>query len=427
MYFKRSITFRLKVDKNSKSDPRILIRASWCGNRVEFPTPHSISVDQWDKDKQRAVGKPNSIGVPTAVINADLDKLKGYMIDVFNRFEFVDTAPPSPADVKALYNDLSGRETAAEVVKDVIVTLADAYARFVRSHGNWEIGTRKKYVTIGNHLVDFVGNDMMLSDVTQDTLKDFQAYLGGLGLRNVTIERMINRVRTFLRWAADDGIYHGDAQIKHKPKLKGTNVNEVVILTLDELKQLAEYRFADGQMHLEQVRDVLLFGCYTGLRYSDIQQLTKAHVKGDAINVVTIKTADRITIELNDVTRKIIRKYSNSSDMRLLPTISNQKANKYLKELGELVGIDAPTLTTYYDAKGRHTVAKPKWQLMSTHIARRTFISNAIAMGIPAPIVMSWSGHKDFKAMKPYIRMLDEAKRAEMSKFNELLKSKNGE
>lgn len=424
MYFKRSITFRLKTNKNTKAEPKILIRATWCGHRVEFPTPHSISPSQWDKEKQKATGKANALGVPTSVINTDLGTLRGYMVEAFNRFEFIDHQPPTPDELTTLYNDLSGGVPLAELASEVFVSLAEGFERFLSAPHNWEIGTRKKYVTLRNHLLDFAPA-LELDDVTTDTLEQFQHYLSDkVKLRNITIERIINRLRTFLRWAKEKNMYAGQAHEKHRPKLKGTGVQEVITLSVDELQKLADAQFVEGELHLERARDILLFGCYTGLRYSDIQGLTKANISGNTIRVVTIKTADPLTIELNSMTREIIDKYRDFDAVKLLPTVSNQKANEYLKELGREIGLDAPTPITYYDGEGRNVEIKKKWEVMTTHIARRTFISNALAMGIPAPIVMSWSGHKDYKAMTPYIKMLDRERRQAMGKFDELLSKK---
>lgn len=426
MYFKRSVSFRLLSDKRIKGDAKILIRASWCGNRVELTTPHNIQREMWDQAKQKTKGKENSTGIPTRVINSDLDTLRGYANEVFNRYEFVEGRPPSVDEFKTLYNDLSGRQPISLVADAYFTTLKDAYARFLADNDrSWEIGTYNKYKTIRSHLTAFFGS-LPLNDVTEQSLKQFEAYLSDkVGLRNSTLTRMMNRLKTFLRWAEGEGIYTTKAHHKYSPKLKGANVKEVIALTPEELQVLADATFVEGERYLERVRDILLFGCYTGLRYSDIQQLTKANIVKGKIRVVTIKTSDPIVIEINDVAGAIIEKYNDFDSVRLLPTISNQKANKYLKELGKRLGIDTPTQSVYYNSEGRQVEIKPKYELMTTHIARRTFISNALALGIPASVVMSWSGHKDFKAMKPYIKMFDQQKELAMSKFDSIIDQPN--
>ena len=92
--------------------------------------------------------------------------------------------------------------------------------------------------------------------------------------------------------------------------------------------------------------------------------------------------------------------------------------NEYVKELGELCGIDEPITKVYLKGSKRIEEVFPKYALLSTHTARRTFISNAIMMGIPPQVVMKWTGHSDYKAMKPYIEIADRSKTEAMEVFN---------
>ena len=105
---------------------------------------------------------------------------------------------------------------------------------------------------------------------------------------------------------------------------------------------------------------------------------------------------------------------------KVLPVITNQKMNEYLKELAELAGINEPIRQTYYKGNGRIDEVTPKYALLGTHAGRRTFICNALALGIPPQVVMKWTGHSDYKAMKPYIDIADDIKANAMSKFNQL-------
>ena len=99
---------------------------------------------------------------------------------------------------------------------------------------------------------------------------------------------------------------------------------------------------------------------------------------------------------------------------------TNQKMNDYLKELAELAEINEPVRQTYYKGNERIDEVTPKYALLGTHAGRRTFICNALALGIPPQVVMKWTGHSDYKAMKPYIDIADDIKASAMSKFNQL-------
>ncbi|KAA6305753.1 hypothetical protein EZS27_042594, partial [termite gut metagenome] len=160
--------------------------------------------------------------------------------------------------------------------------------------------------------------------------------------------------------------------------------------------------------YLERVRDVFLFCCFTGLRYSDVFNLRRSDVKTGHIEITTVKTADSLLIELNNHSKAILDKYKDIPFERdkALPVIRNQRMNAYLKELGELCGIDEPVGETYYKGGERIDVVAPKYALLGSHVGRRTFICNALSLGIPAQVVMKWTGHSDYTAMKPYTNPL---------------------
>ncbi|MGL5261855.1 MAG: site-specific integrase, partial [Bacteroides sp.] len=194
---------------------------------------------------------------------------------------------------------------------------------------------------------------------------------------------------------------------------------EVIYLTWEELIYLFDYDFKEKR-YLERVRDVFCFCCFTGLRYSDAKKLTREDIFNDYIEIVTQKTTDRLKIELNDYSRSILSKYEDDPLLghKALPVISNQKMNEYLKEMGRLVGFDTPTRIVYFKGNKRFEEVKPKYELLATHCGRRTFVVNALYLGIPAEVIMRWTGHSDYKSMKPYVKIVDDLKASEMSKFN---------
>ncbi len=161
---------------------------------------------------------------------------------------------------------------------------------------------------------------------------------------------------------------------------------------------------------------------YKDIHFENHMDLKRSDVKSDHIEVTTVKTADSLSIELNKYSKAILEKYKDIhfENHMVLPVISNQKMNDYLKELGELAEINEPIRETYYKGNERIDEVTPKYALLSTHAGRRTFICNALALGIPAQVVMKWTGHSDYKAMKPYIDIADDIKANAMNKFNQL-------
>lgn len=137
-------------------------------------------------------------------------------------------------------------------------------------------------------------------------------------------------------------------------------------------------------------------------------------------SVVTQKTVDGLRIELNNYSKAILDKYKNTPFLndKALPVISNVKMNEYLKELRELAGINEPQRIIYFKGNERIEEVHSKYALLTTHCGRRTFIVNALFLGIPAEVVMRWTGHSNYKAMKPYRKIVDTLKEQEMTKFN---------
>ena len=108
--------------------------------------------------------------------------------------------------------------------------------------------------------------------------------------------------------------------------------------------------------------------------------------------------------------------------IHFLPVISNQKMNDYLKDLCEFCEFNIPITRVTYRAGEREEITKPKYELIGTHAGRHTFICFALSSGIPPQVVMKWTGHSDYKAMKPYIDIAEKVKAEQMAIFEKKLK-----
>ena len=139
------------------------------------------------------------------------------------------------------------------------------------------------------------------------------------------------------------------------------------------------------------------------------------------MEVVTKKTTDRLIIELNQKANSLISKYEgvHLEGNVVFPVIVNQKMNEALHLLFELADFNEPIKEVYYKGNQRIEKVTPKYKLITTHCGRRTFICLALSKGIPPSVVMKWTGHSDYKAMKPYIDIADEVKEQYMKKFDE--------
>jgi len=428
MNIKRNIIFTLESRKKDGvlivENVPIRMRVNFASKRIEFTTGYRIDAAKWDTDKQRVRnGCTNKLKQSASEINASLLGYYTEVQEIFKKFE-VEEIMPTPEQIKEAFNALHRPIEEVKPRKSTPNAFYKVFDEFVRDCGrqnDWTDSTYEKFAAVKNHLMNF--RDGLTFDFFDEKgLNDYVTYLRDVKeMRNSTIGKQLSFLKWFLRWAFKKGLHQNNAYDSYKPKLKSTQ-KKIIFLTWEELNKLREFEIPAAKQALDRVRDVFLFQCFTGLRYSDVFNLRKSDIKGDHIEVTTVKTSDSLIIELNNHSKAILDKYKDVAfeDDKVLPVITNQKMNDYLKELAELAGIDEPVRQTYYRGNERIDEVTPKYALLGTHAGRRTFICNALALGIPPQVVMKWTGHSDYKAMKPYIDIADDIKANAMSKFNQL-------
>ena len=428
MNIKRNIIFTLESRKKDGvlivENVPIRMRVNFASKRIEFTTGYRIDAEKWDTDKQRVRnGCTNKLKQSASEINASLLGYYTEVQEIFKKFE-VEEIMPTPEQIKEAFNALHKPIEEVKQRKSTPNAFYKVFDEFVRDCGrqnDWTDSTYEKFAAVKNHLMNF--RDGLTFDFFDEKgLNDYVTYLRDVKeMRNSTIGKQLSFLKWFLRWAFKKGLHQNNAYDSYKPKLKSTQ-KKIIFLTWEELNKLREFEIPAAKQALDRVRDVFLFQCFTGLRYSDVFNLRRSDIKGDYIEVTTVKTSDSLIIELNKHSKAILDKYKDVSfeDDKVLPVITNQKMNDYLKELAELAGIDEPVRQTYYRGNERIDEVTPKYALLGTHAGRRTFICNALALGIPPQVVMKWTGHSDYKAMKPYIDIADDIKANAMSKFNQL-------
>ena len=425
MNIKRNIIFALESRKKNGvpviENVPIRMRVIFASHRIEFTTGYRIDAAKWDADKQRVKnGCTNKLKQSASDINTDLLRYYTIMQEVFKEYEVKDIMP-TPQEIKDSFNN---KVNPTEEVQEEQKGFWEIFNEFVSECGkqnNWTDSTYEKFTAVKNHIKEFRAEPTFVY-FDEEGLNNYVDFLRKTkDMRNSTIGKQLGFLKWFIRWAFKKGYHQNIAFETFKPKLKNTP-KKVIFLTWDELNKLKACNIPQNKQYLERVRDVFLFCCFTGLRYSDVYNLRTSDVKADHIEITTVKTADSLVIELNNHSKAILEKYKDVhfEGNKVLPVISNQKMNDYLKELGELAEINEPIRETYYKGNQRIDEVTPKYALLGTHAGRRTFICNALALGIPAQVVMKWTGHSDYKAMKPYIDIADDIKANAMSRFNQL-------
>lgn len=153
-----------------------------------------------------------------------------------------------------------------------------------------------------------------------------------VGIKNSTIDKKLGYLKWFLKWATDKGYNSNVAYKTFKPNLKATQ-KKVIYLSKDELKTILNFELKGDTLYLEPVRDIFMFCCFSSLRYSDASSLKWNDVKDDHIEVTTVKTADSLSIEINDMMGRILEKHRAVPDKRnnlVFPYYTNQAMKPYI-------------------------------------------------------------------------------------------------
>ena len=453
MNIKHRCSFKLFTYGKLRDKHQIRLRVTFNSQRIDISTGCQIyDLNYWDsKHEQVLDGYQGPKGEDNIAINNELRKLKDQMEVTFKYFE-VNEIYPTPSQIVEKYEErvkgVTPRKPEPEKKKKEVkpkepdfFKVFDAFTYECGEKNAWTDATREKMAALKNDLTIFKKN-LKFSDLTETTLTKFVVYLRDekklntprkpkgeerdsgkkelIGIKNSTIEKKLGYLKWFLKWATEKGFNNNTAYRTFRPTLKTTQ-KKVIYLTKEEMKRILILELKGEQAYLEVVRDIFIFCCFSSLRYSDASALKWNDVKDDHIEVTTIKTADSIQIEINDMMKKIIEKYRAIPDKRsnlVFPFYTNQAMNRDLKKLCKLAEINEEIRTTTYKGHERIDEIAEKWELIGTHTGRRTFIIHALSRGIPPSIVMKWTGHSDYKSMKPYIDIVDEIKASEMTKMN---------
>lgn len=390
---------------NSKCRP-IRLRVSFIGKRVDLPSGVSWDVDKWIQDSARP--KPNTknqFRQSAAEINKILNDECDFVDQYFTECEFRNI-DPAPTDLKKRF--LMQFRSSARPCE----SLPDLYDEFLSNQsGNksWSDNTRKLYNQVRRLIVD-------MDELTADSLDELTADLIDSGHNNSTTIFYLKRIKTFGKWLRKRGMLDFDID-KYEINLKTIDDKHIIYLDTDELNALVNARI-DSQT-IERVRDVFVFCCYCGLRHSDVRKLRKTDIHNGCINIVTLKTHDPLAIELNKTTSDILNKYADCDDVLALPVQALKEYNENIQVACKIAGIDTPTTKTAYVGAERIETVRPKYECVSSHTARKTFVVQCLTRGIPAEVIIQWTGHKDFDAMKPYFAITNATKRNAMAKLND--------
>ena len=391
-----SILFYLRKDKSTdnKITAPIYCRITINGKRSEFSIKRQVPINLWVSGKESVFGR-NDLAKTT---NNYLFQIKGKLQEFYGRLQ---------RDEKII---------SAKILKDIYFGLDKkvfSLLKLFRDHNqqmkeliglNCALGTFKRYETTYSHLEKYISlkykkTDYNVREINFDFVTGFDHYLRvEHKCNNNSTVKYVKNFQKIVNLAKSKGLITIDPFISYKPKLGRVDRG---YLTEVELNKIIQKDIVIGR--LKQVRDMFLFQCYTGLSFIDVKNLKRsAIVSGDDgkpwIKTFREKTKTAVNVPLFQAALRIIESYANHPDCiknnTVLPVISNQKVNAYLKELADICGID---------------------KNISSHLARHTFATTVTLLnGVSLESVSDMLGHKNIATTKIYARMMSDRVSREM-------------
>lgn len=245
---------------------------------------------------------------------------------------------------------------------------------------------------------------MHFSSLDADFISGFQAYLTkDKGFARNTVGKYLRAFREFLNDAAHNGKgIEVPAAVLRRGAVPIPEEETTQIYLSDKELDLLRGLDLSSQPRLDKARDLFIVGAWTGLRFGDLSKVRPEHVEGDRIRVPTAKTGKEVRIPLHPTVRAVLEKYGGH-----IPSgISNQKQNNYIKEVAAKVPeLRVRVMAGRTQAGVHREAARSKWELITTHTARRSFATNLYKQGIPARTIMTITGHATERAFMRYIRL----------------------
>ncbi|WP_424989287.1 site-specific integrase [Flagellimonas sp.] len=381
IFFLRNST----LDKSGKAG--IYFRITVNGQRAEISIQRKTSPEKWCSTTARIKGSNRK----SKEINHYMDQLESKVYEIHSKL-VLKKRPFSAATIK---NKLLGKGTTH---KTLLAIYEEHNAQIKELIGfDYSYGAYRRHVRTKNHLAGFIekeykASDLYVMEVDLNFVNGFHHYLKTqkVGNQNTVTKYVVNfkkimRMAFANNWVKKDPFYYWKAEWKKV---------ERDVLTEAELRAIIETE--PESKSLEQVRDVFVFCCFTGLAYVDVKKLSNNHIvhgiEGKRwIKIKRAKTDSLSTVPLLPIAEKILHKYKDYSQSvlreEILPVISNQKTNAYLKEIAISCGID---------------------KKLTFHLARHTFATTVtLSNGISIESVSKMLGHQSLKTTQIYAKVID--------------------
>ncbi len=391
-----NVRFRLDNKVYEDDLQYIMLDATFDNKRLRLSTGEKIQARNWDQNRKRV--KKTMKG--SAEINLRIDELEDRVRRIYREMRLRHQTPTT----QLIREELQRNQTQNG-------SFFDYFEEFIQSaKSKRRPNTIENYRTTVNYLKKFqetTKHTLSLETMDSTFYDKFVAYAFGLGLgaKTNTVGNKIKTITAFLNWCVGRGI-EVNPEFKKFKRLSEDSVQ--VALTMEELELIHEAEITTDD-RLSGIRDIFLLLCYTGLRYSDVVKLRPVNLKDDMLIVNTVKTSDNLKLPLMPQAREILKRCPANG----FAAPVNKQANKLIRQLCELAGIDEPTLMVEHRGPTRIERVVPKYDLITTHTGRRTFVTLSLEKGVRPEVLMRITGHKDMRTMKKYIKLTEKVTKSE--------------
>ncbi len=369
--------------------------------RIKYRTNYKILPKSWDFEKERL--KPSASGA--LEFNVELNNLANCCTREAMRKKETNQFL-SKEDYKQIVQDCIDRDNAVNSE----ISISHLKTQFLSYKSNFvKEGTLKEYRTVFKGLEDFEkhkGTKLILREMDGKFLDQFEVFLSRKkntndgdkeGLLNDTIHKYISTLKVFLKWCNDnDYLVHPDVFKTQKTNFKKKAYNEIIALSESEIQKLMNHDLSD-RPSLERVRDLFCLLCYTGQRFEDLINFDPKDIKNNAWDFISVKVKKRVIVPFEGYiapAKDILERIGYS-----VPKISNQKFNEYIKTVGKLAGMDEIIKITRYSGKQKLVIEKRKYDFLSSHVGRRSMVTNLLSRNVPITLVQKLTAHSDIRTL----------------------------
>ena len=406
MKTKITLHFYAKSTKmNTDGKLPIYIRLTVDGQRLEFSSKKFVEKSKWLPDLAKMKGQSEEARSINSYLDMMKSKVLGAELQLIHKQEEL--------TIENFQNILLNKEKNTRMLIPIFQDHNDRMKELLGKQ--YAPGTLQRFEVTLNHLKNFLLWKYNITDIRLDKLDfamitDLEYYLRSVkNCSNNTAVKYVRNFRKIINICLNNDWLEKNPFSKYEGKVYEVDKE---FLTEEEIQQIYSKKFMNAR--LEQVRDIFIFCCFTGLAYIDVQQLRKDHlgigIDGNKwIFKNRQKTDTRSKIPLLPIAEELIQKYADHpkclNEDRILPVLSNQKMNSYLKEIGDVCGIQKE---------------------ITFHMARHTFATSVtLTNGVPIESVSKMLGHKSLRTTQHYAKIVDKRVSDDMTNLREKLSHRN--